>query len=149
LTFSLYAQTDYSNKYKLGLTTGYTYAKSHFIQIGAIWGNYGYGNVHTPSKGFGIGADIGNFKNTFTVGAKAFYEYNLILISFRINAINYFSEQYSDFRLMPQFGISLLGNLNLMYGYSIPTLGNELTDIGRHSFSLTLNLFRPNKSANP
>lgn len=139
LSSYLFAQS----KYSLGLTTGYTYAKSHFIQIGAIYGT-DYGNVHTPSKGFGIGADISKINNKYAVGTKIFYEHNFfILTAFRLNAVNYFSEQQNlDFRLMPQFGLSLFGYLNLLYGYSIPTLGNEYANIGRHSISLTLNLLK-------
>lgn len=142
---SLHAQVKKSENYSLGISTGYTYANSHFIQLGTIYGA-NYGNVHIPSKGFGLGVDIGKVNNKLTIGTKAFYEYNFFIASgFRLNAINYFSGEKIDFRLMPQVGLSIMGNINFMYGYSIPTLGNELTDISRNSFSVTINLFKQKK----
>jgi hypothetical protein len=137
---SLYAQFEEKPEYKIGLTTGYTNSKTKFLQLGAIIGT-DYGNMHIPSNGFGIGTDIGKINNSLVVGAKVFYEYNVFIVSgLRLSAINYVTEKLYDFRVMPQVGFSFFGFLNFMYGYSIPTLGNELNEISRNSFSITLNL---------
>lgn len=142
MTPLLYAKKDSLDNYKLGLTTGYSYAKIHFIQVGAIWGR-DYGDIYSSSKGFGVGSDIGLINDKLTIGLKSFYEYNFFtIIGFRLNAINYFRGQNIDFRLMPQLGFSFFGYINFMYGYSLPTLGNELSEINRHSFSLTFNIIQ-------
>jgi hypothetical protein len=141
-TITLFGQTPDKDRYELGMTTGYAYSKGHFLQLGAIWGK-DYGNVHVPSKGFGVGTDLGLVNDKLTIGAKGFIEYNAYIITaFRLNAINYFRQGQSDFRIIPEVGLTMFGQINFMYGYGIPISKNEITDIGRHRFALTFNLFR-------
>ena len=65
-----------------------------------------------------------------------------MLAGLRINAIIYFRDRAADFRILPEVGFTAFGYVNLMYGYGLPLLKSELTDISRHRFSITLNLFK-------
>jgi hypothetical protein len=131
-----------ADRYTIGINTGYAYATSHFLQVEAIYGK-DYGNVHVGSMGYGVGTDLSYMDDKFTIGPKAFVEFNpLVLFGSRIGLINYISQGQSDFRLLPEVGISLLGYANLMYGYSIPLLKTELDDISKHRFGLSVNLYR-------
>ena len=60
----------------------------------------------------------------------------------RISAINYFRDRTADFRILPKVGFTAFGYVNLMYENGLPLLKSELTDISRHRFSITLNLFK-------
>jgi hypothetical protein len=138
-------KTKISNRYSFGLTTGYVYQNDHYFQLGGIVGS-NYGNVHVGSKGAGLGTEF-NFKDDkFTIGAKAFVEYNYFVISgFRLNLINYFRNSQTDLRITTEFGFSIFGFLNILYGYGYPILKNEFIDLSRHRLTITLNLVPDNK----
>ncbi|GHA62252.1 hypothetical protein [Pontibacter akesuensis] len=130
------------DNYRTGLTTGYSYANSHFLQLGIIYGK-NYGNVHIPALGYGIGADVGLVEEKLAVGAKGFIEYNpFILTVTRLGVIHYTSQGQNDFRILPEAGISIFGLIHFTYGYSIPLSRREIVDIGKNRLSLSVNIFR-------
>lgn len=127
--------------YKPALSVGYAYTEGHFVQVGAIFGK-NYGNIHVPSYGFGGGVELGAIDGKFALGSKAFAEYNLFLATIRLGMINYTWRKQNDLRLLPEVGLTAFGYASITYGYTVPFKENDISEIGRHRFALTINLFR-------
>jgi hypothetical protein len=75
-----------------------------------------------------------------TIAPKIGYEFALVGYALRLSAINYFQDNNSQFRLVPEIGISVCGWASLTYGYGISFNDGNLTDIGNHRVALSINL---------
>ena len=112
--------------------------------------NIGIGEVSTrfPEKmipivgftGFKIGMES-NFKSNddFIIAPKVGYEMSITYFSIKLSALNYFQNNQSEFRLLPEAGISIGGLVNLTYGYGI-SFGNSINGISNHRLTLSFNL---------
>ena len=56
--------------------------------------------------------------------------------------MNYFQDDRSQLRILPELGISLGGAINLTYGYGQKIVGNKIYRLSNHRVSLTVNLQR-------
>jgi len=65
----------------------------------------------------------------------------------RLSALNYFQNQQSEFRILPEVGASLGGMFNLTYGYGI-SFKNSINGISNHRLSFSINLNRKLNQAN-
>ena len=93
----------------------------------AIWGpRFGFESSLT-SKDYIFAPKIG-------------YEISGLMICLRGNALAYLQNKRSDFRLLPEAGLSLSGVINLTYGYNLHIYGDKIRDITNHKFSLLINL---------
>jgi hypothetical protein len=128
--------------YRLGISTGYAYNYSSFLQAGLVWGK-NIGNIHIPSSAFGFGTDLGfNFKN-YLWAPKVFFEYNpFIGLPFRLNLISYLQSGTADIRLLPELGISAGGLFTISYGYGFRLSKQQLPAVASNRLSLNISLIK-------
>jgi hypothetical protein len=88
-------------------------------------------------KGFRIGVET-DFNRT--IAPKVGYEIAITVICLRLTLADYIQGNQSQFRLIPELGISIGGWINLTYGYGISLNKANLTEIGHHRLALTINL---------
>jgi hypothetical protein len=81
--------------------------------------------------------------NDFFLAPKIGYELNILALSARVSAVNYFSfnHKHVDSRLLLEPGLTLCVFLGVYYGYSIPLSNNENMTINRHRVTASLNYF--------
>ncbi|GLB53524.1 hypothetical protein NBRC110019_25650 [Neptunitalea chrysea] len=91
-----------------------------------------------------IGTRMGfetNFsKDNFTIAPKIGYELSVEIISLRLSALNYFQQEKSEFRVLPEIGLTLGGWADLTYGYGIQINDANLHNVAQHRVALTFNL---------
>ena len=87
-----------------------------------------------------IGIEANMSVADFMYAPKIGYELDVVFVSFRGNLINYIEKGNVDLRMLPEAGLSFFGAINLTYGYGIPLLKYESTQISRHRITLTVNL---------
>lgn len=85
-----------------------------------------------------------NFRSgeEFIIAPKIGYEISLVAVVARLTALNYFQNKHAEFRLLPEVGISLGGNINLTYGYNFRLTPRKITDISNHRMCLSFNINR-------
>ncbi len=93
--------------------------------------------------GFRIGVET-NLRDghNHTIAPKVGYEFAYTVFALRLSAVNYFQNGNSEFRMLPEVGISVLGWLNLTYGYGIPFNNGHLNNVSNHRVGLSFNLDR-------
>lgn len=110
------------------------------IIIGGI-ANEGQSKI--PIVGVGglrVGFETNLKSNTdFIIAPKIGVELSAAIISMRLSAINYFKDNESEFRILPELGISLNGSVNLTYGYGI-SFKNTINGISNHRLGLSINI---------
>jgi hypothetical protein len=87
-----------------------------------------------------IGLETGYSQDKFLIAPKIGYEFSGLLICLRGNALVYIQDKKSDYRLLPEIGISLGGAMNLCYGYNFHIYNDKIENIGTNRISLTINL---------
>lgn len=92
--------------------------------------------------GWRLGAES-NFKGgeDYIIAPKIGYEMSITFFSLRLSALNYFQNKQSEFRILPELGLSIGGFVNLTYGYGI-SFGNSINGISNHRLGLSFNLNR-------
>ena len=75
-----------------------------------------------------------------TIAPKIGFEMSATIFSMRLSAVNYFQNGNSEFRMLPELGISVYGWANLTYGYGIPFNNGNLNNVSCHRVSLSFNL---------
>jgi len=93
-------------------------------------------------EGFRAGFET-NLKSNedFIIAPKLGYEISITFFSVRLSALNYYQNNESEFRILPEFGASIGGMFNLTYGYGI-SFKNSISGISNHRLSLSINLNR-------
>ena len=116
-----------------------------FVEANLLYGNV----VNVPGKipimyysGFRIAIESNLSTDHYTIAPKIGYEYTPELLSFRLSAVNYFQDNNSEFRILPEIGLSLFTLINLNYGYGISFNDQNLHNVGKHRISITINLNR-------
>jgi hypothetical protein len=99
-------------------------------------------------KGFRFGFES-NFRDNenYTIAPKIGYEISPMLYTLRLSAVNYFQNGNSEFRILPEIGLSFGGWVNLTYGYGIAFKDSNLNNVGNHRVSLSFNLNRKLREA--
>ena len=77
-----------------------------------------------------------------TIAPKVGYEISATLFVIRLSAVNYFQNGNSEFRILPELGLSIYGWVNLTYGYGIPLHNGNLNNVSCHRVGLSFNLNR-------
>lgn len=94
-------------------------------------------------QGFRLGFESNFLDNeNYTIAPKIGYEISPMLFTLRFSAVNYFQNGNSEFRILPELGLSLGGWANLTYGYGIAFKNENLNNVSNHRISLTFNLNR-------
>ena len=93
--------------------------------------------------GFRIGVET-NLRDghNHTIAPKIGFEMAVTVFALRLSAVNYFQNGRSEFRLLPELGISIYGWVNLTYGYGIPFNNGHLNNVSNHRVGLSFNLDR-------
>ena len=120
--------------------------------LGCINLAFGFINYRTPIGLFAHGPFVG-FENNFRLnnisGIKIGYSFDHFFgisyrffygVSFKFSVINYYSNNISDLRLMPEIGINIFSVLIITYGYSIPIFEKQINEIGKHRIALTIKM---------
>jgi hypothetical protein len=94
-------------------------------------------------SGYRIGFES-NFRsgNNYIIAPKVGYEYSLLVLVARISAVNYFQNKNSEFRLLPEIGITFLGEINLTYGFGIRFNQGNIDGLSKHRIGISINLNR-------
>ncbi|MEM5565212.1 hypothetical protein WNY78_08855 [Psychroserpens sp. AS72] len=91
--------------------------------------------------GFRIGFETNlRDRNNHTIAPKIGYEISATLVVVRLSMVNYFQNGNSEFRLLPELGLSFNGWANLTYGYGIPFNNGNLNNVSSHRVGLSFNL---------
>ena len=98
-------------------------------------------------EGFRAGIET-NLKSNedFIIAPKLGYEISITFFSVKLSGINYFQNQQSEFRVLPELGASIGGMFNLTYGYGI-SFKNSINGISNHRLTFSVNLNRKLNSA--
>ena len=82
-----------------------------------------------------------NFKNNgdFIIAPKIGYETSGTILVMRLSAINYFQSNKSEFRILPEIGLSWGGFVNLTYGYNFRLTNSQIDNLSKHRFCLSFN----------
>jgi hypothetical protein len=67
-----------------------------------------------------LGSEFGTKDNQFLFVPKLTYSYNFVLINGSFSILNYNYLQNHSIYLKPQLGVTLLGLIDLVYGYNFP-----------------------------
>lgn len=141
------------NKFELIVSPGVFIQKEIFTEFNVIIGKI---SDDFPPKMFPIvgveGLRIGletnfNRNDEFIIAPKLGYEISLTFFSIRLSALNYFKNNQSEFRILPEVGASLGGMFNLTYGYGI-SFKNSIRSISNHRLALSINLNKRLHKAN-
>jgi hypothetical protein len=103
----------------LSIKAGYSYSNYHIAEIGIEWLKL----IGTYCDPFGTtGLTIGNeflFDKKVIYGPKLSAEAHFLFFGARLNSIYYTSNFHSgSFKLRPEVGITILGYVNVFYGYT-------------------------------
>ncbi|MCB0463766.1 MAG: hypothetical protein KDC81_13780 [Flavobacteriaceae bacterium] len=128
------------------LSSGIILQSNLFADVNIIAGKVAVENSKIPIvgvTGFRIGFES-NFRSdeNYTIAPKLGYEISATVFSMRLSTVNYFQNDKSEFRLLPEIGFSYLGFINLTYGYGIAFNNGNLRNVSNHRLSLSINLNR-------
>lgn len=83
-----------------------------------------------------------NFKNNqdFIIAPKIGFEVSGTILVLRLSTTNYFQNDKSEFRVLPEIGLSWGGFVNLTYGYNFRITNSQIDNLSNHRFCLSFNL---------
>ncbi|MEO5777779.1 MAG: hypothetical protein ABIQ27_12810 [Flavobacterium sp.] len=132
--------TDSDNKIRFAFSPGIIVQRNVFLDVNLLVGKSIIDlNPKVPIVGIqgiriGLESDCNNI-----IAPKIGYEFNPMIFVLRLSAVNYFQKGDSEFRIIPELGLSFYSWMNLTYGYGISVGNNKISDIGHHRVSLTFN----------
>ena len=114
-----------------------------FLEFNIMFGEVTAENGKIPVigiEGFRLGVETNlRDRKNHTIAPKIGYEISMTLFSLRLSAVNYFQNGNSEFRMLPELGISIGGKVNLTYGYGIPFNNGDLNNVSCHRVALSFN----------
>jgi hypothetical protein len=125
------------------ISPGVIFQRQTFGELNILIGQYESSTGGNAFGGVRIGAES-NFKSgkEHIFAPKIGIELSGMVICLRATALTYFYNGDTQFRLLPELGISFLGFANLTYGYNFNLSTNELIGISNHRICLSINLNR-------
>jgi hypothetical protein len=131
-------------KKRLILSPGISYQKNMFAELNAMLIDEAATRGGPCEGGLAAGPRIGMEMNFVAsnriVAPKLGYELSGQLICVRANAVYYISKTNKDLRLLPELGFSLMGTVNLCYGYGFSVLKDKIKEVSHSRITLTVNL---------
>lgn len=143
-SISCFSQTKTdSTKVDFAFSPGVILQREVFAEANVVVGRVVMEKMILGISGLRIGGES-NLRNgnEFTIAPKVGLEIDATLAAFRLSAANYFQDGNSEFRLIPEIGISWGGTFNLTYGYGFRFQKREIEDLSQHRLSFTVNLNR-------
>ncbi|SEK74665.1 hypothetical protein SAMN04487910_1010 [Aquimarina amphilecti] len=139
-----YRGNPYSSTYKrFSPRVGAGIQNSFYSEIGLSRHTCTYSDVGFFSNNYYVAIEWSPIKAKDVYGVKIGYEINMIpLLSLGVEAKYQTNFDMNDFVITPKVGLGIFGDLNVFYGYNISTNGNPFPDIGKHQFSIVLNLHK-------
>jgi hypothetical protein len=117
------------------------------LELGVQWHNIYKHPLSLASKGPYASVDLLIDKKNFLIGPKLGYEFTAGVFGAAFDVTYYYDKDYDAegnnrraFVGTPKGGLTLLGFMNVFYGYQIPLSEQRITTLSRHRFSITLNL---------
>ncbi len=138
--FFCYGQEKESKHFDFAFSPGVIVQRNVFLDANVIIGKTFFNlNPKVPYVGIhGIRIGLETDCNK-TFAPKIGYEFTPMIFTLRLSAANYFQNDNSEFRILPEIGLSFYSWINLTYGYGISLNKGNITDIGHHRISLTFN----------
>lgn len=141
LSLYSFSQEKKSNKkYDFAFSPGIICQGNMFNELNVTVGKISTENWTVGIVGWRIGVES-NFKynNDFIIAPKVGYDISMTYFTVRLSAVNYFQNSKSEFRILPEIGISLGGSICLTYGYGI-SLKSEISGVPNHRIGLSFNI---------
>jgi hypothetical protein len=117
------------------------------VEVGIYWQNIYSHPLTLASKGPYASIDLLIDDDNFLIGPKLGYELTAGVIGVAFDVTYYFDQNYDNEGNHPQTivgtpkaGITLLGFVDLFYGYQIPFSEQRITSLSRHRLSINFNL---------
>jgi hypothetical protein len=129
-----------NNKFAIAFSPGIIIQRNVFLDANILIGkvmvdlNPKVPNVGIQGIRIGLESDCNNI-----IAPKIGYEFTPMIFSSRLSVANYFQNGNSEFRIIPELGLSFYSWMNLTYGYGISIGNDRISDIGHHRVSLTFN----------
>jgi len=145
-TYSYSQSNKKESNFGIIFSPGYTIQGNSFLDLNLLFGNVNVQeNVKLPPlltySGLRIGLESNlRFNEDYVIAPKIGYEHNIMLFTFRGSVINYFQNDQSELRVLPEIGLSLFTLVDFTYGYGIPINNAELNNVSNHRFTIRINL---------
>ncbi|WP_395062820.1 hypothetical protein [Flavobacterium sp.] len=142
LSLYSFSQEKQSNKkYDLAFSPGIICQGNMFNELNVTVGKISTENWTVGIVGWRIGIES-NFKynSEFIIAPKVGYDISMTYFTVRLSAVNYFQNNKSEFRILPEMGISLGGSFCLTYGYGISLKNSEIAGVSNHRIGLSFNI---------
>ena len=144
---SLFAQNqvdtvgDFKYTSPLVFAGGLNYQKQLSVDLGLVFADFHVPNEGAPYSHF-VGLKFGgefNLNSNFYVAPKVGLEYDNFLLGGRISLADYTNFNQHDWKFTPEGGLTLVGAINIFYGYNISLTSNRIDGIGSHRISISIN----------
>jgi hypothetical protein len=139
----------YWTKERLVPKIGVSVQDRAFLEIGVYWQNIYRHPLSLASKGPYATIDIMVDDRNLLIGPKLGYEFTAGVFGTAFDVTYFYDKDYNSegldrraFVATPKAGLTLLGFMDVFYGYQIPISEQRITSLSRHRFSLTFNLNR-------
>lgn len=142
LSIYSFSQEKQSNKkYDFAFAPGIICQGNMFNELNITVGKISTENWTVGIVGWRIGIES-NFKynSEFIIAPKVGYDISMTYFTVRLSAVNYFQNDKSEFRILPEIGISLGGSFCLTYGYGISLKNSEVLGASNHRIGLSFNI---------
>ncbi len=139
--YSYCQESKTSKKYDYAFSPGIISQGNMFNELNLTIGKVSTENWTVGIVGWRLGLES-NFKydKEFIIAPKIGYDISMTYFTVRLSAINYFQNKKSEFRLLPEIGISLGGSLCLTYGYGISINNSDISGLSNHRIGLSFNI---------
>lgn len=125
----------------IALSPGIIFQKQTFGELNVLIGRYVSETGGNAFGGVRLGAETNFKKGTENIWApKIGLELSGMVVCMRATALYYITDQTTQWRFLPEIGISFLGFANLTYGYNFNLSHNQINGIINHRVCLSINL---------
>lgn len=120
---------------------GCSYQNEFLAEAGLMYGWSAKTGPCNPGgmAGIKLASEFNFSPNNFYIAPKISAQADLIFLALRVNIIDYTDFTHHDIKITPEIGITLLGHMDIMYGYNIPTAISTIPNISTHRVTLTFN----------
>jgi len=143
LTSCIYGQSDSTKSEINSYTTfraGLGFEKTTYLELGLSRITISDKGLNSGSLCFYTSAQLGIINGHINYGIKAGFETAWMIGMWAIEAKYITDNKNSKFYFTPKAGLSLLGAVNILYGYNVGIGNHNFVDIGKHQVSVTANL---------
>lgn len=139
--YSFSQEIQFKRKFDVAFAPGIICQGNMYNELNLTIGKVSAENWTVGIVGWRIGMES-NFKNNneFIIAPKVGYDISMTYFTIRLSAVNYFQNSKSEFRILPELGISLGGSFCLTYGYGINLNNAAISGLANHRIGLSFNI---------